>query len=219
MSRSEVLKAEFTVDIALITALHKRATYESSAVVGSSIDNDDEAADANAHLREWLTQLDKVSAVKKETLAPLKEAEKRINALFKPLLDAGTELTGRLRNMLTVYELEKRTAQRKALAVAAEAASSPEPEQLLLALQDVQDAAPTALEGTSFSSRWVVKRYAANCVASDGVHRHAMSMIPDEFWMLDEKALARFGKAHKGDGPPTVAGVVWEEALSSTVRR
>jgi hypothetical protein len=202
----ETLKAEFTVDIALVTSLHKRATVETLAIEGSSIDNDDEAADANAHLREWLTQLDKVSAVKKETLAPLKEAEKRINALFKPLLDAGADLTGRLRNMLTVYELEKRKVQREALESAAQAASSPEPEALLEALQDVQDAAPTPLEGTSFTRVWVVKRIVRD-------------LLPPVWLMPDEKKIAAYGKAHKGDDPPIIPGVVWEESLSSRVRR
>ena len=207
MSKSiETLKAEFTVDIARVTSLHKRAIGETVSMAGASIDNDDEAADANAHLREWLTQLDKVSAVKKETLAPLKETEKRINALFKPLLDAGADLTGRLRNMLTVYELEKRKVQRVALEAAAEAASSPEPEALLEALQDVQDAAPTALEGTSFTRVWVVKRI-------------VLDLLGPEWLMPDEKKIAAYGKAHKGDDPPGIPGVVWEEQLSSRVRR
>lgn len=202
----ETLKAEYTVDIALITSLHKKAMNESQAIAGSSIDNDDEAEDANAHLREWLTQLDKVSAVKKETLAPLKETEKRINALFKPLLDAGANLTGRLRNMLTVYELEKRAVQRKVLETAAQAASSPEPEALLEALQEVQDAAPTALEGTSFTRVWVVKRI-------------IRELLQPEWLMPDEKKIAAYGKAHKGDEPPVIPGIVWEESLSSRVRR
>lgn len=202
----ETLKAEFTVDIALVTSLHKRATVETIAIAGSSIDNDDEAADANAHLREWLTQLDKVADVKKSTLAPLKEAEKRINALFKPLLDAGADLTGRLRNMLTVYALDKRKVQREALEAAAQAASSPEPEQLLRALQDVQDAAPTELEGTSFVRVWVVKRI-------------VRELLTAEWLCPDEKKIAAYGKAHKGDDPPIIAGVVWEESLSSRVRR
>lgn len=202
----EVLKPELTVDIALVTSLHKRATVEMLAIAGASIDNDDEAADANAHLREWLTQLDKVSDVKKSTLAPLKEAEKRINALFKPLLDAGADLTGRLRNMLTVYELEKRKIQREALEAAAQAASSPEPEALLEALQDVQDAAPTELEGTSFVRVWVVKRI-------------VRELLQPEWLMPDEKKIAAYGKAHKSDDPPIIAGVVWEESLSSRVRR
>lgn len=202
----DVIKPELTIDIALVTSLHKRATVETLAIVGSSIDNDDEAADANAHLREWLTQLDKVADVKKSTLAPLKEAEKRINALFKPLLDAGADLTGRLRNMLTVYELEKRKVQREALEAAAQAASSPEPEALLEALQDVQDAAPTELEGTSFVRVWVVKRI-------------VRELLQPEWLMPDEKKIAAYGKAHKGDDPPIIAGVVWEESLSSRVRR
>lgn len=203
---AEILKAEIPVDMLTITTLYKSANEEHSNLTGQSIDNDQEAADANEYLRDWLQKLDGVSAKKKETLAPLKEAEKRINELFKPLLDKGAALTSAIRKMLTDYELAKRDAQRKALAAAAEAASAEEPTQLLEKLQEAEEAAPTQLEGTSFIRKWVVKR-----IAED--------LLPDEYWTPDVKKIEAIGKAHKGDTPPVVPGVIWSEELSSRVRR
>lgn len=203
---SEIIKADIPVDIITITQLHKLATTEHANLAGQSIDNDNEAAEANEYLRDWLSKLDGVSAKKKETLAPLKEAEKRINDLFKPLLDKGAALTSAIRKMLTDYELAKRDAQRKALEEAAQAASSPEPKALLEALEKVEEAAPTQLDGTSFTRKWVVKR-----IAED--------LLPDEYWTPDVKKIEAIGKAHKGDTPPVVPGVIWAEELSSRVRR
>ena len=201
-----LFRSDIPVDIITITTLHKLATTEHANLAGQSIDNDNEAAEANEYLRDWLSKLDGVSAKKKETLAPLKEAEKRINDLFKPLLDKGAQLTSGIRKMLTDYELAKRAAQRKALEEAAQAASSPEPEALLTALEKVEEAAPTQLDGTSFTRKWVIKR-----IAED--------LLPDEYWTPDTKKIEAIGKAHKGDTPPTVPGVIWVEELSSRVRR
>lgn len=204
---TEILKAEFKVDMLTITALHSQATKESALLVSASIDNDDDAADANASLKDWLSKLDKVSKMKKETLAPLKEAEKRINDLFKPLLDAGQTLTTGVRGMLERYELDKRAAQREAMAKAAEAAQSAEPEALLTALTEAEDAAPVKLEGTSFRRVWVIKRIIEG-------------LLPDEYWAVDTKKIEGIGKAFaKSDTPPVIPGVVWEESLSSTMRR
>src|SRR3954466_6267461 len=158
MSAVEKLKAEFQVDMLTITSLHKQAAVEAKELESASIDNDEDAADANAHLKDWLAKLDKVSAMKKETLAPLREAEKRITALLKPLLDAGATLTGNVRRLLETYELEKRRVQREAMAVAASAARAQDPGELLEALQEAADAEPVKLDGTTFRSVWRVKR-------------------------------------------------------------
>jgi hypothetical protein len=204
---SELMKAEFKVDMLTITALHSQATKESALLADASIDNDEDAADANVSLKDWLSKLDKVSKMKKETLAPLKEAEKRINDLFKPLLDKGQALTGHVRGMLERYELEKRTAQREAMAKAAEAAQLQEPDALLTALTEAEDAAPVKLEGTSFRRVWVIKRIVE-------------ALLPDEYWTVDTKKIEAVGKAFaKSDTPFDIPGVVWEEQLSSTVRR
>lgn len=203
---AEIIKADIPIDIISITTLHKQATTEHESLANQSIDNDQEASDANDYLRDWLQKLDGVTAKKKETLAPLKEAEKRINELFKPLLDKGAALTSGIRKMLTDYELAKRAAQRKALEEAAVAASSPEPEALLEALEKVEEAAPTQLDGTSFTRKWIVKR-----IAED--------MLPDEYWTPDVKKIEAVGKAHKSDSPPVIPGVIFIEELSSRVRR
>lgn len=201
-----MLKTEFSVDMALITARHKEATVALAELPQLSIENDEDASNANDYLKIWLRQLDAVSAAKKHTLAPLKEAQKRIDELFKPLLDKGAELTGGVRRLLEGYELEKRRAQREAMNAAAEAAQSPEPEALLEALQRAEEAAPTQLEGASFIRTWVVKR-----IAED--------LLPDDYWTPDRKKIEAVGKAHKGDTAPVIPGVIWQEELLSRIRR
>ena len=147
-----------------------------------------------------------MSEAKKHTLSPLKEAQKRIDALFKPLLDIGAAYTGRIRKLLETYELEKRQVAREAMTAAAEAAQTNEPEALLEALQAATDAAPTKLEGASFIRVWVVKRVIEE-------------LLPREFMTPDLKKIAAIGKAHKGDTPFAIPGVVWEEQLSSRIVR
>jgi hypothetical protein len=215
MSAVEKLKAEFQVDMLTITSLHKQAAVESKELESASIDNDEDAADANAHLKDWLAKLDKVSAMKKETLAPLKEAEKRINALFKPLLDAGSVLTGNVRKLLETYELEKRRVQRDAMAVAASAARAQDPGELLEALQEAADAEPVKLDGTTFKSVWRVKRIIEGLLPFDG-HNPDPSKRGPHYW----KPAYEVGDKWAGKGEPAaVPGIVWVEELSSTVRR
>jgi phosphoglycolate phosphatase-like HAD superfamily hydrolase len=204
--KAEIIKTEFSVDMFTITQLSSQAQRESQALVGSSIETDDDAREASEHLREWLRKLDKVKAMKAETLAPLKEASKRIDALFKPLIDAGAALTDGVREMLETYELGKRAAQRKALAEAAAVACNPEPAPLLEALQRVEDAAPTELDGTAFVRTWEIKH-----ICED--------LLLDEYWIVDRARIEKTGKAAHGDKPPVIPGVIWVEKLSSRVRR
>ncbi len=196
----------------------KKATDEEKALADASIDDDDDAREANAELRLRATELAAVEQMWKETKAPIKEAEKKIDALFQPAVYAARSVVAKLRTMIEGYEKLKREAQRKALAEAAKAATAPGPEALHAALTKAADAAPTELDGTSFVRTWVVERYAADCATQDH-HRTRTTMIPDQFWIIDEKALARVGREHKGDDPPIVPGVVWAEDLSSRVRK
>jgi hypothetical protein len=197
----------------------RAAAKEQTALEGCTIDDDDDARAASGELRLRVTELAAVERMWAETKAPIKELEKRIDTLFKPGVEAARLVVNTLRGLLEGYEKLKREAQRKALAEAAKVATHADATKLHTALVAAADAAPTQLEGTSFVRTWIVKRYTIGCVAPDGQHRTAATMIPDVFWSIDEKALARVGREHKGDEPPVVPGVVWAEELSSRVRK
>jgi len=219
---AEIQPIKVNFNATAIAKAQKTALADLKDLENASIDNDDDAREANDELRKQLAALDSVNALEQETTAPLAEGLKRVKALFKTAKDPINAVVSRLRALLEGYELEKRAAQRAAMAEAAHAAALPTPEKLTEALAKVEEAAPTTLEGTSFVRTWVVDRFALNCVLeelSGRKSRVAMTMIPDKFWIVDEKALAALGRAHKGDEPPIVPGVVWKEELSSRVRR
>lgn len=211
---SQMIPVAVTFNPFALATAQSTADGELAALKGCTIDDDDDARQANEQLRQRVTELDAVEKMWKEVKDPIKEAEKRIDKLFDLPVKSARLCVHLLRTMLEGYELLKRNVQREALAEASRAALLPGPEALHTALVAAADAAPTQLEGTSFVRTWKVKRYVL------GLLPFSHTDQTKNFWVPDEKRVNAIGKAHKGDEPPPgPPGVVWEEDLSSRVRK
>jgi len=44
-------------------------------------------------------------------------------------------------------------------------------------------------------------------------------LLPDDYWIVDRKRIDKIGAAEHGDKPPSIPGVIWDEKLSSRIRR
>lgn len=211
--KREELPVKIVFNPFAITAALATAQNEQRALAGCTIEDDADARSANTELRLRATELAAVEAMWKATKEPIKEAEKRIDALFKPGIDAARLVVTTLRNLLEGYEKLKREAQRKAFAAAGAAATQASPAALNTALAAAADAAPTELDGTSFVRTWKIKRIV------EGLLPFSHSNSERHYWVPDLKKIAAVGRAHKGDEPPIIPGVVWEEDLSSRVQK
>lgn len=192
---------------------HVTAKKQLRELQGQTIENDSDAQEANAYLRERARELDAVEAMLAETLAPVRETEKRIKALFQPTIAGCKEVVSALRGMLAAYEKHRREQQRKALAEAAAVAQQRDPKKLAAALDKAETLAPQKLEGTSFVRTWKVERIARDLLPFDP------SNEARNFWEPDMKKIEAIGRAHKGDNPPAVPGVIWVEDFSPRVKR
>lgn len=189
------------------------ANTQLAGLKGQSIENDSDAQEANDYLRERVRELDAVEQMLADTLSPVRETEKRIRSLFNPTIYKCKEVVTTLRSMLASWEKHRREEQRKALAEAAKIAQERNPDKLAAALERAEDLAPKKLEGTYFVRVWKV----------ESIIREQLAFDPKDeeknFWTPDLKKLEAIGKAHKGDAPPIMPGVVWVEELSPRVKR
>jgi hypothetical protein len=201
---AETVRVSFS-PIALAQA-QVTANTELAQLAQLSIENAQDAKEANDYLRDRQRELDAVEKMLSETLAPIREGEKRIRGLFAPTLARCKEVVAIMRNMLANWEKTQREAQRKALAEAAAVAQTRDAAALTTALVKAEAAAPQKLEGTSFIRTWKVARIVEG-------------LLLREYLCPDLKKIEAIGKAHKGDEPPIVPGVVWVEDFSPRVRR
>lgn len=190
------------------------AATELETLKGLTIDDDEDAAAANVELQDWTRKLKAVDAMLASVLEPLQETEERIRLLFGTARAYLGEGATTLRRLLEGYALAKRQAHRAALEAAAQAATLPTAAALTTALQAAEDAAPTKLEGTSFSATWRVLRIAEGLLPFNPESKTGA----DHFWAVDMKKIEAVGRKHKGDKPPVIPGVIWQEIVRSTVR-
>lgn len=165
------------------------------------IETPDEYASVDAWLSDVVRKKDAVVSMRQTATGPLKATIKVIDGWFLPVVRALERSETRLKGHMQEYQLAVREADRKArLAVA----TAPEGDELMMALATASAAPPAGRATTSFG--WAVKR-----VLPD--------LLPDEYWIPDEKRLAEVARAHKGDEPPVIPGVVFESIVRIGARR
>lgn len=155
----------------------------------------------------------KVRAIKDELVTlrqgaaqPWKKVATTIEAMFRPGIQAAEQIEADFRLKLESYQVAKLTAEREAREAATAAAQADDSGALVAALQASTDLAARAPDGGRTSVRWTVKRI-------------AQDLLPDEYWTPDVAKIEAIAKAHKGDDPPVVPGVIFEQAVSVAVRR
>jgi len=113
----------------------------------------------NAEASEFVKKVKAVFKIiddeRTEITAPLREAEKWVNAQFKPVLARLSETEATLKKMIGAFAMKKQAEQRALAAAAAElAAKSVTREAFVEALAMTQAAAPQAVEGVSVRKVW-----------------------------------------------------------------
>lgn len=201
-TRKPATRAEQTVKVTFnplaLVKQEKFASYELAQLEGSTVENDEDAAQANTYLKDRVRELKALDELLAETVEPFKEGVKRVKALFSPARESLVALVETVKGMLKDYSRTQAVEQQRLLEEARETATQASPEALADTLNAVADAAPAKLEGTSFRQIWTWR------VVNSG-------LIPPEWYCLDTKALDDKCRAHKApEDLPVVPGVVFE---------
>lgn len=130
---------------------------------------------------------------RKSLTAPLNEAKRRVDALFKPATAPLEECESIIRGKLAAAAMGRMEAERAALQLAAEAATAGDTAKVMDSLAAVPDAVQTS--GSSVSFVWEV----ASVV---------MDLLPREYMTVDHDKLKVVAKAAGGE-EPKVPGVAW----------
>jgi hypothetical protein len=148
---------------------------------------------------------DALVKLRQDAAGPWKKVATTIEEMFRPSIRGLETIEAHMRAELEKHVVAKAQAEKAAREAAIEAAQAGDDGAMVEALnQSIELATP--LGGGRQAMRWAVKR-----VAED--------MLPDEYWTPDLAKLEAVAKAHKGDDPPVVPGVIFEQVASVAVRR
>lgn len=137
---------------------------------------------------------------------PWKKVATTIEDMFRPLVQAYEKIENDFRGKLEAYQVAKVKAEREARLAATEAATAGDDAALVTALSASTVLARPIADGGRVSLKWTVKRVVAD-------------LLPDEYWTPDMAKIEAIAKAHRGDEPPVIPGVVFEQTASVAVKR
>lgn len=188
-------------------ALQKQAEADVPIVTAMRVTTPEDYAFADGVLTDVVTRKDALSAMLKRATAPFNAGLKEVRGWFAPALDALETCEAHLKGQLSTFRVRQECEARAAREAAARAVEmGAAPEAQLAALQGAADAAAKPDGRATVAFGWT-----ARVVAPD--------LVPREWWCVDEKRLAAFAKAHKGDDPPVVPGVLFERTARVGARR
>lgn len=188
---------------------HETATRELVGLDALEISTADEAALVAEHVRGVMRQRDAVEAMRKSVTAPLNEAKRRVDALFKPTLEVLDAIRSKCDRLLGAFRIREESARVAAMRQATVAAQRQDLDGLVTALATVN--APTApTTGVSASLAWE-----ATVVAPDLLLPQFTKIVPNE------EAIAALCKDHPLDEahPPSCPGVLFKIVASTRVKR
>ncbi len=148
---------------------------------------------------------DELVTLRQGAAQPWKKVAATIEEMFRPAIKAAEAIETDFRGKLEAYQAARLLAEREAREAATAAAMADDSEALVEALNE-STALAQRPDGGRVAVRWVVKRIIAD-------------MLPDEYWCPDAAKIDAVAKAHKGDEPPVIPGVVFEQSVSVAVRR
>lgn len=189
-----------------VAALQAAAEAELAQWGGFTIDTAEEYAAVDAVLSEVVRRKDGATAMRKRATGPLYKATKEIESWFAPYLGALTKLETLLKGGMGAYRLAQDAKAAEARKLAAEAADAGDGAALTEALTVATEAAQAPAGRASIGFEW-------------RVHRIAEDMVPDEWWCIDRAKIDAHAKAHKGDDPPVIPGVIFERFARVGARR
>ncbi len=144
--------------------------------------------------------------LRQDAAGPWKKVATTIEEMFRPAIRAAETIEADFKGKLEAYQMAKAKRERDALAAATAAAQADDSEALVVALTESAALAHRPAGGGSVTKRWVRKRIAPE-------------LLPDEWWTPDLEKIDAVAKAHKGDDPPVIPGVIFEQAVSVAVKK
>ena len=165
-------------------------TQEALALRGQiksiTIQNEDQYKQTSDFLVSLNNQYKKIEDRRTAITKPMNEAKRQVDMLFKPALNALEEIVTDVKRSMSVYLKEAQAARERAMLEAARLAQS----------APVTGTTPEAKEFQAL----VAQASAGNPEANGNVYTKARfvfvienpALVPDEFWMIDEKKIAQF---------------------------
>lgn len=149
---------------------------------------------------------DELVTLRQSAAQPWKRVATTIEAMFRPAIRAAETIEADFRGKLEAYQLAKVQREREARELATQAAQSGDSATMLAALTESAALAQATPDGGAVRLQWAVER-----VVQD--------LLPDEWWTPDTAKIEAVAKAHRGDEPPVIPGVIFKQAASVAVRR
>lgn len=190
-----------------VAALQEIAEIELAAwCEGFAIETAEEYAAVDSCLSDVVRRKDAATAMRTSATGPLYKATKTIEGWFAPYLGALTKMEALLKGGMGSYRLAQATKEREAREAAAQAADAGDGAALTEALTVATEAAQAPAGRASVGFEW-------------RVHRVVPDLVPREWLIPDERRIAQFAKAHKGDDAPVIPGVIFERHAKIGARR
>lgn len=198
-----------TIDVPVTAA--DVATLQLEAEAGAAfpeftIDTPDEYTQVDAWLSEVVRKKDAALAMRRTATGPAYKGIKIVEGWFAPVISALETTERRLKGHMGAYRVAQHRVEQEARELAAQMATAGDGVALGAALTVAADAAVAPMGRATAALSWEVDRIIPD-------------LLPAEWWMPNEAAIAQFAKAHRGDGPPVVPGVVFKQIAKIGARR
>lgn len=162
-----------------------------------------EYAAVDAALSDVVRRKDAVIAMRKSATSPLYGVVKTVESWFRPVVVALESAETRLKGTMNAYLVAQHAREREARAAIATASEGVE---LVAALAVATEAGAPPAGRATVAFVWIVDRV-------------IVDLLPDEWWTPDTAKIAAVAKAHKGDDPPVIPGVVFKRDAKIGARR
>jgi len=200
-----VERARLAIDLAARQAeLEADATPESLAAI--VVADDADYATVTEYRAQVRRSKDELVALRQKAAQPWKRVATTIEEMFRPGIRAAETIEADFRGKLEAYQAARILAEREAREAATIAAETDDSTALVEALTVSTALAQATPGGGRRTVSWAVKRIVPD-------------LLPDEWWTPDTAKIEAVVKAHKGDEPPVIPGVIFEQSVSVAVKR
>lgn len=194
------------IDATEVSRMQASAEADAPAYAALVVADEADYTFADSLLTDVVRRKDALDTMRKSATAPMREAIKTVDGWFKPVLTLLADAEAHVKRAMGAYRLERDAREAEARAIAADAAAEGDAATLIEALTLAADAAekPEGRATTTFV--WTVKRV-------------IRELLPTEYLMPDERKIAAVARAHRGEEPPVIPGVVFEREARIGARR
>lgn len=208
LAESTTLTVRTPISVAEVAALQKAAEdeHEIYALLACADAGDYEFADA---LLTAVSEREKAAlAMRTEATGPLYGVIKTVEDWFRPYLSELKFAKDACKKVMGDYRVAQAQIEREARELAATAAETNDPETMIEALTVANIAAQKPEGHARVGLRWTVKRVVEGLLL-ESFEAPGVGKVP--CWIPNAEAFEAFAAQHKGDDPPVISGVVFEQ--------